>query len=104
MRRSLPRQIVRWLSWCAVALCAAYALFGGEYPLQDIAALHIQHRRLVEDSVRLRAIVDSLSHLRDALRSDSATIERIAREKLGFIGENEILYRFVLPDEFATSK
>jgi cell division protein FtsB len=45
--------------------------------------------------------VDSLEARADSLQSDSATIERIARERYGMIRPGERLYRFVQPDSAA---
>ena len=39
----------------------------------------------------------------DSLESDSATLERIARERYGMIRDGEILYRFADPEPTATS-
>ena len=85
----------RWLMVPLVAGAAYYALFGGEYSLFEARNLERErareHQRLTEtrrDVVTLRARADSLQH-------DSATLERIAREKYGLIKEGERLYRFV---------
>ena len=72
-----------------------FAIQGGEYSSWDLFVLHSR-------TIKLTARVDSLQHQVDSLgrflrlvKSDSATMERIAREEFGMVrGNNEILYRF----------
>jgi cell division protein FtsB len=80
----------------ALLLAAAvyFAFFGGEYSMLELqrikAELQLEHARLEQaqaEAERLRARVDSLEN-------DSATIERIARERWGLIRPGERLYRF----------
>lgn len=80
-------------------VAAYYATFGGEYSLLELrsarASVAAEQGTLDELSVR----IDSLSAWADSVRSDSATLERIAREQFGMIREGETLYRFVPPEE-----
>ncbi len=74
---------------------AYFALFGGEYSLLE---LHRLRNDLEQEQVRLeqaRAEIQRLEARVDSLESDSATIERIARERYGLIRPGERLYRFV---------
>jgi cell division protein FtsB len=75
-------------------VAAYFVIFGGEYGLVELRRvrdeLDAERQRLVDvqaEVERLRARVDSLEN-------DSATIERIAREKWGMIRPGEKLYRF----------
>lgn len=84
----------------ALLLAAAlyYALFGGEYSVFEVRRLG---QRVAEEQARLdslRAEVDSLEARAALLADDSATIERIARERYGMIRPGERLYRFVEED------
>ena len=76
-----------------------YAVFGGEYSIFEVreARADLQDER--EALVVVQGEIDSLSALTDSLRSDDATIERIAREEFGMIREGETLYRFVDGDD-----
>ena len=80
----------------ALVIGAAYfALFGGEYSLLELQRLKSD---LAEEQVRLdeaRAEIVRLQARVDSLENDSATIERIARERYGLIRPGERLYRFV---------
>ena len=78
-----------------IAGAAYFALFGGEYSLLEMRRLHSE---LTTEQARLdeaRAEIRRLQARVDSLESDSATIERIARERYGLIRPGERLYRFV---------
>ena len=73
---------------------AYFAVFGGDYDVFDL--WHVRSQAEVE-----RARTDSMDAAddrararRDSLATDSATIERLARERYGLIREGEVLYRF----------
>jgi len=83
------------LGGALVAGAAYFALFGGEYSLLELQRLKSD---LAEEQVRLdeaRAEIVRLEARVDSLEHDSATIERIARERYGLIRPGERLYRFV---------
>ena len=78
-----------------VAGAAYYALFGGEYSLMEMRRLE---RERVAEANRLKETRNEVTVLRaraDSLERDSATLERIARERYGMIRKGERLYRFV---------
>ena len=67
----------------------AFALMGGEYDTLDWLTLRQEidsERQLIAE---LRGEVDSLSVYADAIESDSATQERVAREEFGMLREGE---------------
>jgi cell division protein FtsB len=70
-----------------------FGLWGGLYSTLDWWKLK---RRVADEEqaiVRLEAEIDSLTAWAAALESDSATQERVARERFGMIRNGEILYR-----------
>ena len=86
---------LRWLAVPLIAGAAYYALFGGEYGLLEMRRLEREKLLEVERLQRTRAEVNQLRLRADSLDRDSATLERIARERYGMIKEGERLYRFV---------
>ncbi len=80
-----------------LGLAAYYAVFGGEYSLLELREarqdVEVQERELA----RLRREVDSLRAWVDSLQNDSATLERLARERFGMLRDGEILYRLAEP-------
>ena len=85
----------RWLMLPLVAGAAYYAFFGGEYSLMEARKLERERVREAERLTQTHAEVVVLRARADSLANDSATLERIAREKYGLIKEGERLYRFV---------
>lgn len=81
-----------------VLLLAAYwALFGGEYSVFEVRSANAEVERARAELEALRAENDSLRAWAARLETDSATLERIARENMGMIRPGEVLYRLV-PD------
>jgi cell division protein FtsB len=90
--------VKRILIGLVVLAMAFFALEGGEYGTTDLLRLKKQVRAEQADIVRLRLEVDSLARYERALRTDSATQERVARELYGMIRPGERLYQVVPAD------
>ena len=76
-------------------VCAAYfTFFGGDYGMFELR--RVRHERALEEqrAEQVRTDVERLRARRDSLLDDSATIERVARERYGLIRDGERLYRF----------
>jgi cell division protein FtsB len=78
-----------------VAGAAYYAVFGGEYSLMEMRRLEREREVEAARLAETRTQVNSLRLRADSLETDSATLERIARERYGMIRKGERLYRFV---------
>ena len=74
-----------------------FGFLGGEYSTLDWWQLRNRVRTEEELVERLRRETDSLTRAADALETDSATIERAAREDLGMLRDGEILFRVERP-------
>jgi cell division protein FtsB len=86
---------IRVLVGVALLAGAAYfAIFGGDYDAFDLR--RVRHERALEEqrAAQVQADVAELRARRDSLATDSATIERLARERYGLIRDGERLYRF----------
>jgi cell division protein FtsB len=94
-------KVSRLLLPALLGLAIYYALFGGEYSLLELRRarneIAIQERELMD----LRRSLDSLRAWVDSLQNDSATLERLARERFGMIRDGEILYRLTEPRDSA---
>ena len=80
-------------------VAAYYAVFGGEYSLFELRGARAAVAEEQATLGQLQSQIDSLETWADSVRSDSATLERIAREQFGMIRDGETLYRFVPPEE-----
>jgi cell division protein FtsB len=91
--------VIRKAAAGAVILGALYfLLFGGEYTFLDLWRLDREHEHEVAELEAIRVEVTELEEKADSLATDSAALERLAREQYGLIREGERLYRFVEPD------
>ena len=85
----------RYVWWGLIGLAVYFAVQGGEYSSKDLYVLHRRTRTLIRQVDSLQHQVDSLGRFLKLVKSDSATMERIAREEFGMVrGDKEILYRF----------
>jgi len=90
-------QVRRLVLPVLLGLAAYYALFGGEYSLFELREARKEGLLQQRELEALRLEVDSLRAWVDSLQSDSATLERLARERFGMVREGEILYRLAEP-------
>ena len=91
--------MIRKILASLVVLGAAYFLFfGGEYTFLDLWRLEREQERAAAELQAVRAEVADLTARADSLATDSAALERLARERYGLIRDGERLYRFAEPD------
>jgi cell division protein FtsB len=83
----------------AVLLAGAgyFAVFGGDYDIFDLRSVRLERAAEEQRAAATQAEVERLRARRDSLLHDSATIERVARERYGMIRDGERLYRFADP-------
>jgi cell division protein FtsB len=81
-----------------IGVAVYYAVWGGEYSIFDVRTLTIRQHAAGIELAELRTEVDSLRAVEEKLEDDPATIEAVARERLGMIRSGELLYRFVEVD------
>jgi cell division protein FtsB len=70
-----------------------FGAMGGEYSTLNWWQLKQQVREQERVIAELRIEIDSLAAWAEALETDSATQERVAREKFGMIRDGEMLYQ-----------
>ena len=80
-----------------IGLAAYFALFGGEYSVFEVRRIRADNLQLERRLRDLEWANDSLRTWAEALETDSATIERLARERYGMIRAGEVLYRIAAP-------
>ena len=80
-----------------IGLSLYFALFGGEYSFFEVRRVRSERVELESRLAELERANDSLRTWAEALEADSATIERLARERYGMIRPGEVLYRFAEP-------
>ena len=76
-----------------IGLSVYFALFGGEYSVFEVRGVRVENLELEQRLTEAERANDSLRTWVEALETDSATIERVAREQYGMIRGGEVLYR-----------
>jgi len=94
-------QVKRFILPALVGLAVYFAVFGGEYSLLEVRQARAEREEEAERLTELVRVNDSLRAWGDSLEADSATIERVARERYGMIREGEVLYRIAPPPDSA---
>ncbi len=93
------RKLLKLIMPALLLVAVYYAVFGGEYSVFELRRAR-ESVELERDTLALlQRRIDSLTAWADSLRSDSATLERIAREQFGMIRDGETLYRFAAPSD-----
>ena len=82
-----------------IALSVYFALFGGEYSVFEVRRVRGANLELEHRLMELERENDSLETWAEVLEGDSATIERLARERYGMIRSGEVLYRIASPSD-----
>jgi len=75
-----------------LGLALYYAFFGGEYSLWELHTARVEIKAQEQELVLLREENEHLKARADSLQNDSATLEKIARERFGMIRDGEVLY------------
>lgn len=75
-----------------------FALFGGEWSYIELQRMRKEREQELVRLQEAERLIDSLRARVDSLENDSATIERVARERWGLIRPGERLYRFEVAD------
>lgn len=76
-----------------LGLCLYFALAEGEYSLLDVKRAEAELVSRQTELPEIKAQIDSLTVRMKALESDDSALERLARERYGFIRDGEYLYR-----------
>ena len=86
-----------------IGLSVYFALFGGEYSVFEVGRIRAERVELEQRLVELEQANECLRAWADALETDSATIERLARDRYGMIRAGEVLYRITGPTDSVPS-
>lgn len=87
-------QTIIWIVISAVLFFLAISLFGNQ-GLIAVYKAYNENRSLTEQIDESERTIDSLKDEIERLKSDTAYIEKIAREKLGMARRNEKIYKFI---------
>ena len=87
------------LVWALLLFAGYIAMFGGEYSVLEVRRVRQEQQRLQQQLIELESENDSLENWVQKLEFDSATIERLARERYGMVRPGELLYIVAEPKD-----
>ncbi|MCX8072072.1 MAG: septum formation initiator family protein [Candidatus Binatia bacterium] len=99
--RKTQHKIFLLLAIVVIAALAAHAIWG-PYGLLHLRYLEGQQAQLEKQLFRLHQENEELRAHLERLESDDLYLEQVVRERLGFVGPNEILLEFATPTPTAT--
>lgn len=94
IKNRIPKKTGRWV----IILVVSFFLFlflSGNDGIIVLFNAHMENKRLENRIISLQGTVDSLEIAIEKLKTDTAYIEKMAREKLGMAGKNEKVYKFI---------
>jgi cell division protein FtsB len=91
-RRVQLLRLRRFVLWGSLAV-GAWALVGGQYGIVRYWMLKRQETELVAATRQLAVQTVDLKHEIWRLQTDTLYIEKVARERLGFAGPNERVFK-----------
>lgn len=95
IRNLLKSTRVRFVASVVIIAALIWLVVGGIDGAIHLYRLRTGVSAMEAELVRVNATVDSLQGEIRRLKSDTTHIERIARERLGMAGKNELIYKFV---------
>lgn len=93
------RKIFRRLLILAVLFLVFYLYFFGDYGFFRLLSLKKEKDDLILEIKKLQAQNMELEIKKEKLKNDLFYIEKIARERHGMAKEDEIIYKFVQPED-----
>jgi len=94
----LQRKIFRRLLILLILLVVFYLYFAGDYGFFRLLSLKKQKDDLILETKRLQAQNMDLEMEKEKLKKDLFYIEKVARERYGMAKEDEIIYKFIQPE------
>ncbi len=94
------KRILRAILWSTVAilLVAIPAIMTADKTRIKYETMQQDYRLLEEANTRLRQEVEDLQRYVEYFRDNKDFQEKVIRQELGFIGQNELVYRIVWPE------
>lgn len=95
MAEAANRRLTRAITFIALIGAGYYWMAGGEYTRADLVRLEGEIESRKAEMTARNAELASIRAWADSLVSNAWAIERVSRERYGFVRPQEILVRFV---------
>jgi cell division protein FtsB len=103
-KQSFPRKkILRRVLYLLLFSLIFYLYFAGDYGFIRLLSLKAEKENTILETKRLQALNLDLQIEKEKLRNDLSYIEKIARERYGMAKKDEIIYKFVQPQDSSST-
>jgi len=99
----LRRKILRRLILLLFLASVFYLYFGGNYGFFRLLSLNKEKGSIILETKRLQAQNMDLELEKEKLKNDPFYIEKVARERYGMAKENEVIYKFIQPQDSSST-
>ena len=102
--RSFPRKkILRRILFLLLFSFIFYLYFAGDYGFIRLLSLKAEKENTILETKRLQALNLDLQIEKEKLTNDLSYIEKVARERYGMAKKDEVIYKFVQPQDTAST-
>ncbi|MCJ7496808.1 MAG: septum formation initiator family protein [candidate division Zixibacteria bacterium] len=99
----LQRKILRRLLFLLFLASVFYLYFGGNYGFLRILSLKKEKESIILETKRLQAQNMDLELEKEKLKNNPFYIEKVARERYGMAKEDEVIYKFIQPQDSSST-
>ena len=99
MNKKLTTKRKKWhlIFWLLMVLASVLLIIWSPNGLLHLRQLHLEHQELIQKNHTLEKENHLLYEEINQLRSDPAAIEHLARQELGLVKDDELIFQFVSP-------
>jgi len=102
--QSFPRKkILRRVLFLLLFSFIFYLYFAGDYGFIRLLSLKAEKENTILEIKRLQALNLDLQIEKEKLKDDLSYIEKVARERYGMAKKDEVIYKFVQPQDTAST-
>jgi len=102
--KSFPRKkILRRVLFLLLFSFIFYLYFAGDYGFFRLLSLKAQKENTILETKRLQAQNMDLQIEKEKLRDDFSYIEKVARERYGMAKKDEVIYKFIQPQDTSST-
>jgi len=103
-KQSLPRKkVLRRVLFLLLFSFICYLYFAGDYGFFRLLSLKAQRENTILETKRLQALNMDLQIEKEKLRDDLSYIEKVARERYGMAKKDEVIYKFIQPQDTSST-
>jgi cell division protein FtsB len=99
----LRRKILRRFLLLLILASVLYIYFGGNYGFLRLLSLKKEKGSIILETKRLQAQNMDLELEKEKLKNDPFYIEKVARERYGMAKEDEVIYKFIQPQDSSST-